>query len=58
MRFRRSLDRGTVTEALSSASALERVGLTEALELCLPVRDKAPERYPRAAEWEWRDGLN
>ena len=46
MRFRRALARGNVTEALSSTSALERVGL-----------DKAPERYPRAAEWVWRDGL-
>jgi hypothetical protein len=34
MRFRRALDRGNVTEALSSASELEHVGLTEALELC------------------------
>ena len=49
MRFRRALDRGNVTEALSSASELEHVGLAEALELCLLLRDKAPERYPRAA---------
>jgi hypothetical protein len=43
------LDRGNVTEALSSASELEHVGLAEALELCLLLRDKVPERYPRAA---------
>ena len=49
VRFRRPLDRGNVTEALSSASELPRVGLAEALELCLLLRDKAPERYPRAA---------
>jgi hypothetical protein len=41
-RFRRALDRGNVTEALSSATELEHVGLTEALELCLLLRDKAP----------------
>jgi hypothetical protein len=49
MRFRRALDRRSVTEALSAGSELEHVGLTEALELCLLLRDKAPERYPRAA---------
>jgi hypothetical protein len=55
MRFRRPLDRGNVTEALSSASELPRVGLAEALELCLLLRDKAPERYPRAAlRWHGR----
>jgi hypothetical protein len=47
MRFRRALDRGNVTEALSAASELPHVGLAEALELCLLIRDKAPERYPR-----------
>jgi hypothetical protein len=55
MRFRRALDRGNVTEALSSASELEHVGLAKALELCLLIRDKAPERYPRAAlRWHGR----
>jgi hypothetical protein len=55
MRFRRALDRGNVTEALSSASELEHVGLAEALELCLLLRDKAPARYPRAAlRWHGR----
>jgi hypothetical protein len=49
MRFRRALDRRNVTEALSAASELEHVGLAEALELCLLLRDKVPERYPRAA---------
>ena len=54
-RFRRALDRRNVTEALSSASELEHVGLAEALELCLLLRDKAPERYPRAAlRWHGR----
>lgn len=49
MRFRRALDHENVTEALSAASELRHVGLAEALELCLLLRDKAPERYPRAA---------
>ena len=46
MRFRRALDRGNVTEALSSASELPRVGLTEALELCLLLRDEASIAQP------------
>jgi hypothetical protein len=55
MRFRRALDRRNVTEALSAASELSHVGLAEALELCLLLRDKAPERYPRAAlRWHGR----
>jgi hypothetical protein len=55
MRFRRALDRGNVTEALWSASELEHVGLSEALELCLLLRDEAPERYLRAAlRWHGR----
>jgi hypothetical protein len=44
MRFRRAL-----------ASELEHVGLTEALELCLLLADKAPERFGRAAlRWHGR----
>jgi hypothetical protein len=55
VRFRRALDRGNVTEALSAASELSHVGLHEALELCLLLRDKAPERFPRAAlRWHGR----
>jgi hypothetical protein len=54
-RFRRALDRGNVTEALSSASELEHVGLTEALELCLLLIEKSPERFGRAAlRWHGR----
>lgn len=55
LRFRPALDRGNVTDALSSASELEHVGLNEALELCLLLRDKEPARYPRAAlRWHAR----
>lgn len=54
-RFRRALDRGNVAEALSSAAELEHVGLAEALELCLLLRDKEPARFPRAAlRWHGR----
>ena len=55
MRFRRALDRGNLTEALSAASELQHVGLAEALELCLLMRDKAPARFSRAAlRWHGR----
>jgi hypothetical protein len=38
-----------------SASELKHVGLTEALELCLLLADKAPERFGRAAlRWHGR----
>jgi hypothetical protein len=54
-RFRKALDRGNVTEALSAASELRHVGLLEALELCLLLREKAPEKYSRAAvRWHSR----
>ena len=42
MRFRRALDRGNVTEALSAASELQFVALAEALELTLLLVDGAP----------------
>jgi hypothetical protein len=55
MRFRRALDRGNVTEALSAASELQFVALAEALELTLLLADKEPERYDRAAaRWHVR----
>jgi hypothetical protein len=55
MRFRHALDRDNVTEALSSASEPEHVGLAEALELCLLLADKAPQRFGRAAvRWHGR----
>jgi hypothetical protein len=50
MRFRQALDRENVTEALWSASELEHVGLTEALELCLLLRAKAPETKKRVVD--------
>jgi hypothetical protein len=54
-RFRRALDRGNVTEALSSAAELEHVGLAEALELTLLLADRDPAKYERAAlRWHAR----
>ena len=54
-RLRRALDRANVTEALSAARELRYVGLLEALELCLLLRDKAPGKYSRAAvRWHSR----
>src|SRR6185369_8486837 len=57
MRFRRALDRGNVTEALSAASELQFVALAEALELTLLLADHEPEKYERAAaRWHLRFG--
>jgi flavin reductase (DIM6/NTAB) family NADH-FMN oxidoreductase RutF len=55
MRFRRALDRGNVTEALSAASELQFVSLAEALEVTLLLAENQPERYERAAvRWHVR----
>lgn len=54
-RLRRALDHGNITGALSAAGELQHVGLVEALELCLLVCDRAPEKYGRAAlRWHGR----
>lgn len=55
MPFRRALDRGNVTEALSSAAELQFVGLTEALELTVLLADGELAKYERAAlRWHVR----
>jgi hypothetical protein len=55
MRFRRALDRGNVTEALSAAAELQQVGLAEALELTLLLADGDRNKYERAAvRWHTR----
>lgn len=55
MRFRRALDRGNLTEALSAAVELQFVSLAEALELTLLLVDGEPEKYERAAtRWHVR----
>ena len=48
-RFRRALDRGNATKALSAASELGIVGLAEALELTLLLADEEPDKSERAA---------
>jgi hypothetical protein len=54
-RFRRALDSRTATAAFSAASELEHVGLADALELCLLVRDSEPTRFDGAAlRWHAR----
>jgi hypothetical protein len=56
-RFRRALDRGNVTEALSAAAELQFVSLAEALELTLLVADREPKKFERAAvRWHVRFG--
>jgi len=53
-RFRRALDLGNRTEALSAACELSHVGLVEALELCL-LLIADPRRYEAAAlRWHGR----
>ena len=55
MRFRRALDHGNVTEALSAAAELQFVSLAEALELTLLLAYREPEKYERAAaRWHLR----
>jgi flavin reductase (DIM6/NTAB) family NADH-FMN oxidoreductase RutF len=55
MRFRRALDRGNVTEALSAASELDFVSLAEALELTLLLVEGDAGKYERAAfRWHAR----
>ena len=47
--FRRALDRGNLLSALSAARDMPHVGLAEALELTVLIREKEPERFGRAA---------
>ncbi len=57
-RFRRALATGN--EALVTAAALElpRIGLDDALRICLVLRDGDPRRYERAAvRWLGRFAL-
>ena len=54
-RFRRAIERRQPTAALSAAAELRHVPLTDALELLLLLRDRDPDRYPRAAlRWHGR----
>jgi hypothetical protein len=53
MSFRRALDRGNVTDALSAAAELQFIGLAEALELTLLLANADQDKYERAAV-RWR----
>jgi hypothetical protein len=54
-RLRRALDHSNLVEALSAASELEHVGLAEALELLLLIRDQEAAKFERAAlRWHAR----
>jgi hypothetical protein len=54
MRFRRALDRGNVTEALSAASELQFVSLAEALELTLLLAGEQGKYERAASRWHVR----
>lgn len=54
-RFRKALDRRLPRQALIAGRELEHVGLADALELVLLLRDKDPLRFPRSAlRWHAR----
>jgi hypothetical protein len=54
-RFRRSLDNRSVTNALACAAELNPLPLIDALDLLLLLRDRAPDKYPRATlRWHAR----
>jgi hypothetical protein len=48
-RFRRALKTGNLTLIRNAAADLPRVDLGDALEVCLAIRQKEPERFERAA---------
>ncbi len=48
-RLRRALDTGNLTLIRGAATELPQVPLDDALRVCLPLRDKEPESYGRAA---------
>ena len=57
-RFRRALEIGNELLVLAAARELPRVGLEDALRICLLIRDGDPERYERAAvRWLGRFAL-
>ena len=51
-RFQRALDVGNPTLVRAAAAELPRVGLEDALGICLVLLDAEPERFPvAAARW-------
>ncbi len=57
-RFQRALATGNLTLVIASAAELPRVGLRDALQVCLLLRDGDPDHYERAAvRWAGRFAL-
>jgi len=57
-RFKRALGTGNLTLVRAAAAELPRVGLADALEVCLLLRDEAGDRFERAAvRWLGRFAL-
>ncbi len=57
-RFKRALDVGNLLLVQAAAAELPRVGLRDALRVCLLLRDGDPDRYERAAvRWVGRFSL-
>lgn len=57
-RFKRALATRNPQLVIAAAAELPRVGLRDALEVCLLLRDGDPERYERAAvRWAGRFAL-
>lgn len=59
--FERALAKGELDLVRAHAAELPRVGLGDALRICLLLRDQDPERYDRAAlRWagasRWKHG--
>jgi len=53
--FRRALERGNLAAAWAAAAELRVVSLSDALALCLLVREREPARFSRAAlRWHAR----
>jgi hypothetical protein len=48
-RFRRALESGTPLTVRAAAAELARIGLDDALAICLLFLDREPELFPRAA---------
>ena len=57
-RFRRALDAGNELLVIAAARELPRIGLEDALRICLLIRGTDPDRYERAAvRWLGRFAL-
>jgi hypothetical protein len=48
-RFRRALSTKNLTLIRAAAAELPHIGLDDALQVCVLLRDREPERYERAA---------